>query len=117
MPDFDKFGRFIQAGALLLISEAIIASQPGASTKVLFLGSFTEVDRSRAFLRLDVVMRAFAAAHPSQKGLALKALVAFENLLRECVDWRIDMKSVPLPLVCVLCLYVCKATVSVGTEP
>ena len=91
-PDYDKFGRFIQSGALLLITEQIVAAQNGASNKVLFAGGFTETARSKAFMRLDVVLRAFAVAHPSQKSLVSKALASLESLLRECMDARIDMK-------------------------
>ena len=92
-PDFEKFCRYIQSGALLLISEEIVAKQPGSSKSVLFAGGFSESDKARAYLRIEVVLRAFAVAHPPQKDLVRKALSTFENLLRECMETRIEMKT------------------------
>ena len=66
-PDFDKFARAILAGAFLDITEVIIAAQPNASNKFLFSGGFTEADRGKAFCRIEVILRAFIAAFPSQR--------------------------------------------------
>ena len=92
-PDFDKFTRYIQAGQLLLITEAIIAAQPNASTKALFAGGFTEADRTKAFTRVEVVLKAYGEAFPAQKALVSKALRSFELLCKECMEARIEMKT------------------------
>ena len=92
-PEFEKFTRFIQAGQLLNITEAVIAAQPNASSKLLFAGGFTEADKSKAFTRVEVVLKSFGEAYPAQKMQVSRALRYFELLCKECIEARIEMKT------------------------
>ena len=85
--------RYIHSGALAQITEKIVATQPGASDKHLFQGGFAEVDKQKAFTRIDVILRAFAVAFPDQSDSVAKLLTSFEGFLRECCDSRIEMKT------------------------